>query len=135
MISAQWRPGNGEVIGRLRTAGAEAVARAAVYLHAKLLEALSVPNPGVRQGRRTVYPNTSLPGQPPRLRTGWLRANVLYELDLSAGRARVGLGANAPYGLYLELGTRRMAPRPWLVATLTRVMPQLQAILKHGGAA
>ena len=35
-------------------------------------------------------------------------------------RTRVGLVANAIYGLFLDLGTIKMEARPWLLATLQR---------------
>jgi hypothetical protein len=35
---------------------------------------------------------------------------------------------NAKYGVYLELGTKRgLLPRPWLIATLEKFFPQIQA--------
>jgi hypothetical protein len=32
----------------------------------------------------------------------------------------IAIGSSDKYGLYLEIGTQTMAPRPWLVPTLTR---------------
>lgn len=74
----------------------------------------------------TIYPYPSKPGEPPRKRTGWLQRHVLMEFaEAKAGNqtlmaSRTGVGRNAIYGLYLELGTRRVKPRPWLVATLLK---------------
>lgn len=125
---------NGEQIQITLIARAwEGIARATVYLHTELQKALSVPNTGVSvrgKGRksRTIYPHPSRPGEPPRLRTGWLRSHVVYELDRQALRSRVGLARNALYGLYLELGTRRMAARPWLLATLDAHLATLRTL-------
>jgi hypothetical protein len=74
--------------------------------------------PGGNRSSRTVYRSVSSPGEAPRKRTGFLQRNVLMEFDRTVPAGRVGVGRNAMYGLYLELGTRRMAPRPWLVRTL-----------------
>lgn len=118
----------------------EGIARATVFLHQKTLEVLNTSNPGERRKHRTrktksgraashtVYASPSQPGEAPRKRTGWLQRNVKYELDLPAFTGRVGVGVNAKYGAYLELGTRRMRPRPWLFATLVRHLPQLRAL-------
>lgn len=74
----------------------------------------------------TIYPYPSKPGEAPRKRTGWLQRHVLMEFaknrvgnqELMA--SRTGVGRNAIYGLYLELGTRNAKARPWLVATLLK---------------
>jgi phage gpG-like protein len=58
----------------------------------------------------------SQPGEFPRKQTGRLRATITYEVDTDLMVARVG--TNLKYGKFLELGTRRMAPRPYLRKTL-----------------
>ena len=58
----------------------------------------------------------SSPGEPPKKLTGTLRIGVLQEKELLVPEARVG--TNVPYGKWLEMGTRKMAPRPWLSAAL-----------------
>ena len=96
-------------------AGWEGVRRAAHYFWERLRDVLNKSNPGqqVRGGGRgkggksfTVYPSPSKPGEPPRLRSGYLRSNVLEQYDEAAMEAVVGLGANARYGLVLELGSK-----------------------------
>ena len=106
------------------------VLRAAVYYHTKVLEALNKPNSGVTVKGKRRYLSPSLPGEPPRKRTGWLQRNVLYEVNQKAGTVRVGVTQNAKYGLYLELGTRRMQARPWLLSTLRQLLPVLQVLMR-----
>jgi len=120
----------------LRQRAWEGLARAVVHLHTRLLERLNVPNTGTR-GRRggTVYRNPSRPGEPPRKITGWLQRNVVYELDVGGLKARVGLAANATYGAYLELGTHRVRPRPWLLSTLEQERPYMAALASPKGGA
>jgi hypothetical protein len=60
-------------------------------------------------------PAPSPPGQPPHKQTGHLRRSITWEL-VSDTVARVG--TNIKYGRWLELGTKRMSPRPWLVRSL-----------------
>lgn len=102
--------------------GWERLARAVVFFWNAVQGELNVVNP-------RPYKTPSRAGEPPRKRTGFLAANVKYELDQGEMKGRVGIGQNALYGLYLELGTRFMGPRPWLLATLNKTMGQLRSIV------
>lgn len=144
MIEARVELNVGEVTEQLRAVLTERITRATVFLWQKVQEALNTPNTGERRTHRTrrtpsgrkathtVYPHPSRPGEAPRKRTGWLQRNVRYEIEGDTGR--VGVAANATYGAYLELGTARMRPRPWLVATLTANLARLQAIVRGEAA-
>jgi hypothetical protein len=125
-------------------AGAEALKRIVLFFFNALSTALNVPNPGERRKRKirvngrtrtirsaTVYPHPSKPGEPPRKRTGHLQAGILHEFSADRLTARVGLNPSVRYGGFLEWGTRRMAARPWLLATLSKVMPQLRALAEQ----
>ena len=146
MINVSLRVDAGRVVAQLRKQQADNLARAVVYYHSKLLEVLNTPNTGRRVTSRTrrtpsgrpasstAYTNPSKPGEAPRKRTGWLQRNVTYSLDRENLTGTVGVTVNATYGLYLELGTRAMRPRPWLLATLARYTPQLQNLIRGGSA-
>lgn len=99
----------------------ERIQRIVVFFHTEVLAVLNKNNP-------RPYTSPSKPGEPPRKRTGWLQRNVLYELDAKKQEGRVGITRNALYGLYLEMGTKFMAARPWLFATLKRLMPKLKSM-------
>jgi len=120
-----------DITPALRKQVEQGLQRAVVHLHTKLLEALNTPNTGVRIKRRrgkgayTTYPTPSKPGEPPRKRTGWLQRSVVYQIDRAGLSATVGVTANARYGAYLELGTARVAARPWLLATLASVREEM----------
>lgn len=60
--------------------------------------------------------NPSKPGEPPHRQTGRLRASVAQEHEPAKLTSRVG--TNVAYGKFLELGTAKMAARPWLRRTL-----------------
>jgi hypothetical protein len=77
----------------------------------------------------TVYPYPSKPGEPPRKRTGWGQNHIVWDVDRAALEGRVGISVNAMYMLFLELGTRRMRPRPWLVATYEKLKSQLNRLI------
>lgn len=128
----------------VRSLTLERLTRATLKLWERVTEALNVPNTGERvkhptkktpSGRAvtyTIYPHPSLPGEPPRKRTGWLQRNTLYDIDEQAISGRVGVQQNAKYGAYLELGTRRMKARPFLLATVQKCIAELRAIIAGG---
>lgn len=61
-------------------------------------------------------PPHSNPGDYPALESGELRRSITHEVDKKELRARVG--TNKIYGKYLEEGTTRMDPRPFIKNTL-----------------
>ncbi len=46
----------------------------------------------------------------------------------------VRVGSNVEYAKYLELGTRRMAARPWLRPALAQSKAKIAALFARGGA-
>lgn len=58
----------------------------------------------------------SSPGEPPAVVTGQLRASIGHQVVEEDGKVvgYVGVPAAVPYGEYLEFGTSRMQPRPFL---------------------
>jgi HK97 gp10 family phage protein len=65
----------------------------------------------------------SAPGEPPKTDTGHLVANIDATIDADGGGATVG--TNVQYGLYLEVGTSKMAARPWLSPTFEMLKPEI----------
>lgn len=112
-----------EILPQLRARSLERIARAVVFLWNTIQQTLNKSNP-------PPYLHSSKPGEPPRKRSGFGAANVICELDEKDLAGQVGLLKNAMYMVYLEFGTRRLAPRPWFLATIKKVFPQLQAILE-----
>lgn len=61
-------------------------------------------------------------GRPgPRVDTGNLRSSITHALGDDAFGPFVDIGTNVFYGLFLELGTSRMRPYPFLVPALQAV--------------
>lgn len=114
----------GEAERRVLNASWEGLVRAVLYYHARLQDALNV-SAKVGRGTKASDYQASRPGEPPRKRTGWLQRNVVYELDRMSLRARVGVTKNALYGVFLELGSIRIAARPWLLSTLRKCWTQI----------
>lgn len=76
---------------------------------------------GATYKRRTVTHQASAPGEPPKTDRGGLVRNITTEFSKSDRlEATVGSRSNAPYGKYLELGTLRIKPRPWLKPTVDK---------------
>lgn len=99
------------------------VRRAVQYIATRIREKISRPNPTGR--------DPSLPGEYPKKVLGWLRKNILWEYDKVKKVGRVGTPVK--YGKYLELGTRRMRPRPWLSQAFKEFQNGITTILKSKG--
>lgn len=70
---------------------------------------------------RTTAHRASAPGEPPAGDTGYLSAHIGHRMEVHD--AVVGIvESKASYGLYLELGTRYMKPRPYLRPALSAVI-------------
>jgi phage gpG-like protein len=94
---------------------------------AKVLVSTAGTAPGAK-GRRIYGASRSSPGEPPYKQTGRLRSSITHEVQ-PGGRV-VRIGTNLKYGLYLEVGTARMSPRPWLRRALIESGPTIRRI--HG---
>jgi hypothetical protein len=76
----------------------------------------------------------SAPGGVPFVQTGHLRRSVAMDKPSPLIR-RVGLGIGnkkmVNYGWWLEFGTRRMAPRPFMRPMLNRMRTWMMSVLKR----
>lgn len=75
------------------------------------------------------YPPPSVPGEPPHRRTGRLRASVSREVVWEGAQWVGRVGSNVKYAKWLELGTSRIAARPWLRRALIEMREQVKRIL------
>lgn len=67
-----------------------------------------------RRGR--VVHQASAPGESPATDTGTLASRVFHSVE--AGGMEASVWSDVNYSVYLEMGTRRMAPRPFLAPAL-----------------
>jgi HK97 gp10 family phage protein len=103
----------------------------------------------LRKGGRIVRHQASAPGQPPANFTGSLRKSIDFIVrgtdQMEFGSRlyfpdRKGTPEGVKYGKYLELGTRKMAKRPFLLPAIktnqrnavTHFETQMKAALKRG---
>ena len=130
-MSVQLRINDKAFNAALQKATADGLAYATQHYHTQLKIAVNKPNTGTRvrvkrqtpggnTTSRTVYDNPSLPGEAPRKRTGFGQRGIVREIDRKSLTARVGVTKNAIYMYYLEMGTKHISPRPWLMATLNK---------------
>lgn len=125
-----------EFIGKTEGNLSRALNVAALELTKELKVVLSKPGPlktrpvgtvvsSIRNGKTvTETVRSSKPGEPPRRRTGRLRASVrVWKIDALT----FWVGTPLKYGLELELGLRpNLKPRPWLRVTLDRLTSVLR---------
>lgn len=101
---------------------------AAVLVSNRAKQLISTDGTGVGDNGNLIYgANPSTPGSPPNVQHGRLRGSVAWEIV--NGVARVG--TNVKYGRWLELGTAKMAARPWLRRALLEMKSKIQAALTH----
>lgn len=68
-----------------------------------------------RQAKQnTTHPMPSGKQHPKRSDTSRLATSVTYEVGIDNGNLTGKVGSNVFYGMFLELGTVRMPPYPWL---------------------
>ena len=71
----------------------------------------------------------SQPGEPPGVDTGRLRASITHEIEEALWDIIGRVGTNVEYARYLELGTRKMSPRPYLRRAIEENKQELVNIL------
>lgn len=100
----------------VRSAIADGQARAADRIKRAIRRTINIP-----------FPPASQPGEPPHRRTGNLRRNVEWWQNRKTLTVQVGVTVDAPYGLFLEFGTRKMAARPFI----RPIMEDMQSTIKN----
>lgn len=96
-------------------------------------EAVQLIQGGSRSGklykRRTVTHRASAPNEAPKTDQGNLVENIIAE---PRGKLEYVAGSNkkAPYGFWLEFGTRYIGKRPWLKPTFIKVYEKYKKVLK-----
>jgi len=86
------------------------------------------PLSGKKVGK--INSHRSKPGEVPRVQTGRLRRSITTWFHPKLPIARVG--TNVKYAKPLELGTRRMKPRPFMRPALMKVKGKIVAMFAKG---
>ena len=108
---------------KMRAANKKALTKASLIV-VRSIKA-NFPDSGIASATKSERrANRSAPGEIPHVQTGHLRRSIAYEL---VGSEDSKVGTNVEYGRYLELGTSKMAARPYLRPGVGR---EHRAILK-----
>lgn len=79
-------------------------------------------------GKKGHHPSQE--GNPPAVDTGTLRRSITYTVDEKNLVGYVGSVLNdPPYGVYLEYGTSRMKPRPWLKPATEKSLETIKKLM------
>lgn len=115
---------------------------AAIHLVNSVREMISTPSRTVgsrttRTGRtvKVLGPrgsDRSKPGEPPHKDYGTLRSSITWEVTVTPDRITARVGSPLAYSRYLELGTRKMAARPFLRRALAEQGDAIRAIIENG---
>ncbi len=127
------------VMASLRSTSLLNLSEASIFLKGKIKETLT----GNRSGLVYRVPGTkknytaSAPGEAPASRTGTLRNAISHAVNKAKLTAVVGprlLGKNPDkqYPFWLEFGTKKMAPRPYMAPTIQRHKGTVVQIMKEG---
>lgn len=83
----------------------------------------------IRESWSGYFPPASSPYNPPAIRTGTLDRAVEVARARKFWYVSVDLGS-APYAVYLEFGTSKMAPRPFFRRAIEYIRPEARTIAK-----
>lgn len=117
---ARFKWSGGSIPWVVRRAVAEGMGRAAEHVKRTMRRLINVP-----------YPPASLPGESPHRRTGNLRRSINIWLNKQTLQVWVGPTDAANYGIYLEYGTKRMAPRPFMFKALKQEGTKVKNIMQR----
>lgn len=93
------------------------------------IDMLSQPGKGrVYRKGKTVVHRASLPGRPPAPDTGRLRGSTQSEVFRTSDGAVGEVSVNTEYAAALELGTEKMAARPFISRVVADYGPRIQAV-------
>lgn len=118
----------GEVTQKLRGILAIRLEKAARLLRSHIRTRSSRSQPIRGTGTRARGLDPSKPGEYPKKVIGMFRRSIAFEMDRKNLIARVG--SNLKYARFLELGTRKMRPRPWLRLGIAETLGQMKEIMK-----
>ena len=80
-----------------------------------------------RQAKENV---TKTGSEHPQVQTGRLRSSIIHQVTSEGNEIVAEIGTNVEYGKYLEFGTSRMPPYPWLFPAVEMKRPEIIEALK-----
>lgn len=86
------------------------------------------PSKAYPRGNKMHY--ASADGEYPAVDTGMLRRSVTHNIEQDGTTVTGEVGSQLVYGAYLEHGTSKMAPRPWLAPSVEKNRAKIYELLK-----
>lgn len=118
----------GQEVGRAIRRGGLAIENAAVD------KIISPPKTGriyASKHRKGATHQASAPGEAPAADSGRLHQSITSVQTVNGPERYVSeTAANAPYAIALELGTSKIAPRPYMGPSFDEVRPQVEASIR-----
>jgi HK97 gp10 family phage protein len=96
--------------------------RRALMVESTAKRITSGPGHGRIYTRHGIQHQASAPGDPFATDTGRLRASITHSLTLDAKGLVARIGSDVEYALFVEAGTSKMEPRPYLRPALASAM-------------
>lgn len=116
-----------EAMQELKNVTADGIVAATLHLASKMKAKVGKSANRGRKGGKVRFEG-SQPGEPPRKRRGTLQQSIGTQIDRQRLIGKAGVPQNTIYGFWLEVGTKYIKPRPWMVATLNQEMEILRKL-------
>lgn len=127
------------VMASLRGTSLQNLSEASIFLKDAVQETLT----GNRSGRVYRVPATkqkytaSAPGEPPAVRLGDLKRAISHKVNKAkltaiVGPRLIGQDPKKQYPVWLEFGTKKMSPRPYMKPTFDKSKDTVIQIMKEG---
>jgi HK97 gp10 family phage protein len=115
-------------------ANVEAMNKAALMVERDVKKSFTREGSGrlYKRGRKVHI--ASAPGEPPAIDTGALRASIQNKVSVKGINVIGEVGSDIPYSLYLEVGTTKMARRPYLMSTVRKDKTKIVNIFKRANS-
>lgn len=132
-IKATFKSNVPKALGKIDEMQKKRMTRAASFARGKVVEYMTGP----KTGREYKVPGTqktytaSAPGESPAIRTTRLFSSIAQEVRETPRGVEGVVGTPLLYGLFLEIGTYKMRPRPWLAPPLKINEGQIRNILSE----
>ena len=120
-----WRSNTPAVVRIEQRRAKQSVAALAFQVREVVITGMQEPKSGVLNPRRGI--SRSAPGESPAIDFG----DLVNSIFVVVGDKEATVGSNDPKAEDLELGTTRMAPRPFLLPALLEVQQDAPSLLKR----
>lgn len=126
---------NGPVVEKkINTKIKKRITAACIFLRNKLRieSSRKQPTRGTGLRKRGLYPSAKEPPEPPKRVSGRHIRSIVWEVQ-QVGKIPVGrVGSNYKVSKWLQIGTLKMKPRPWLSLGYNKYRRQLAKIIESG---